>query len=82
MNRYWIDNSDDVVYEFNGSEFYLEEPVIYSVYPHVWEGTGVITRHGIRSTGQTLIDVTNEGLGDICEFDNAYDLRKVDNENT
>ena len=77
------DNQDDQImewlpaYDFSGQTFYIDEPVIYSVYPHVIDGTGIVTSGGIRSTGQTLIDVTEQGFGDICPFDGLYDLQKV-----
>ena len=63
------------IFEIQDNLYYLGEPVIYSVYPSVINGTGIITPDGIKSTGQTLRDVTAMGLGDICTFDAVYDIR-------
>ena len=71
-----------VAFEFGGVQFYVDEPVLYWVYPHVVKGTGVVTSEGVRSTGQTLIDVTDQGFGDICPLEGLYDIQKVDNENS
>ena len=74
-----------VAFEFGGVQFYVDEPVHYWVYPHVEKGTGVVTGgrdKGVRSTGQTLIDVTDQGFGDTCPFEGLYDIQKVDNENS
>ena len=62
-------------FEIQDNLYFLGEPVIYSVYPSVINGTGIITPDGIKSTGQTLRDVTAVGLGDICTFDAVYDIR-------
>jgi hypothetical protein len=59
-----------VAFEFGGVQFYVDEPVHYWVYPHVEKGTGVVTGgsdKGVRSTGQTLIDVTAQGFGEDLE---------------
>ena len=63
------------IFEIQDNLYYLGEPVIYSVYPSVANGTGIITPDGIKSTGQTLRDVTAMGLGDICTYDAVYDIR-------
>jgi hypothetical protein len=59
-------------YEFNGVLFELGEDVGYSVYPAVEEGTGIIVDGGIRSTGETLVKVTAQGLGDFCPWEDVY----------
>jgi len=63
------------IFEIQDNLYYLGEPVIYSAYPDVANGTGIITPEGVKSTGQTLRDVTAMGLGDVCEFDGVYDIR-------
>ena len=63
------------IFEIHGDVYQAGEPVIYSVYPSVIYGTGIITPEGVKSTGQTLRDVTAMGLGDVCEFDGVYDIR-------
>ena len=68
-----------VAFEFGGVQFYVDEPVLYWVYPHVVKGTGVVTSEGVRSTGQTLIAVTDQGFGDTCPFEGLYDIQKLDN---
>ena len=67
-----------VAFEFGGVQFYVDEPVHYWVYPHVEKGTGVVTSEGVRSTGQTLIDVTDQGFGDTCPFEGLYDIQKLE----
>ena len=62
------------IFEIQDNLYYLGEPVIYSAYPSVINGTGIITPEGIKSTGQTLRDVTAMGLGDICTFDAVSSL--------
>ena len=68
-------------YGFNGVWCELGEEVGYSVYPAVEEGTGIIVEGGIRSTGQTLVEVTAQGLGDFCEWEGVYDVWKKPPEN-
>ena len=60
-----------------GHTYSAGDAVIYSVYPSVANGTGVVTDDlmGIRSTGETLAEVTKMGLGDFCEW---YGLYAVD----
>ena len=60
-----------------GHTYRAGDAVIYSVYPSVANGTGVVTDDlmGIRSTGETLAEVTKMGLGDFCEW---YGLYAVD----
>ena len=72
----WLQEPEPIL-EFNGQKFHLEEDVIYSVYPHVNRGTGVITEEGVRSTGQTRIDMEEQGFGDICPFEGVYDINKI-----
>ena len=72
----WLKEAEPIL-EFNGQKFYLEEDVIYSVYPLVSRGTGVITDEGARATGQTRIDMEEQGIGDICPFDGLYDINKI-----
>lgn len=68
-------------YEFNGVLFELGEDVGYSVYPAVEEGTGIIVDGGIRSTGETLVAVTAQGLGDFCPWDDVFNVWKKPAEN-
>ena len=72
----WLQEPEPIL-EFNGQKFYLEEDVIYSVYPHVNRGTGIITEEGVQSTGQTRIDMEEQGFGDICPFEGVYDINKI-----
>ena len=60
-----------------GHTYRAGDAVIYSVYPSVANGTGVVTDDlmGIRSTGETLAEVTKMGLGDFCKW---YGLYAVD----
>tara|TARA_R100001143_G_C3308707_1_gene109117 strand:+ start:62 stop:601 length:540 start_codon:yes stop_codon:yes gene_type:complete len=60
-----------------GHTYRAGDAVIYSVYPSVANGTGVVTDDlmGIRSTGETLAEVTKMGLGDFCEWWGLYDVR-------
>ena len=62
-----------------GKTYELGEAVIYSVYPAVNNGTGIVTVDGIKSTGATLEDVTAMGLGDLCEFEYLYDIKPLEN---
>ena len=71
----WLQEPEPI-FEFSGQKFYLEEDVIYSVYPLVERGTGFITKEGVRSTGQTRIDIEEQGFGDICPFEGLYDITK------
>ena len=65
--------------EIMGDTYSIGEAVIYSVYPSVANGTGVVTTGGIKSTGATLEEVTAMGLGDICEFNGLFDIKKISN---
>ena len=65
--------------EIMGDTYAIGEAVIYSVYPSVANGTGIITPDGIKSTGATLEAVTAMGLGDICELDVPFDIKKISN---
>ena len=60
-----------------GHTYRVGDAVIYSVYPSVANGTGIVTEDlmGIRSTGETLAEVTKMGLGDFCEWHDLYDVR-------
>lgn len=55
-------------------EFRIGQPVIYSVYPEVWRGTGVITEDGVKSTGETLAYMEAHGIGDTCDWEHLHDL--------
>ncbi len=68
-------------YKFNGVLFELGEDVGYSVYPAVEKGTGIIVAGGIRSTGETLVAVTAQGLGDFCPWDDVFNVWKKPAEN-
>ena len=74
---YRKEEEGEAIFEFNGQKFYLEEDVIYSVYPLVERGTGFITKEGVRSTGQTRIDIEEQGFGDICPFEGLYDINRA-----
>ena len=60
-----------------GHTYRAGDPVIYSVYPSVANGTGRVTEDlmGIRSTGETLAEVTKMGLGDFCEWWGLYEVK-------
>jgi hypothetical protein len=58
----------------NNILFVVGDAVTYTVYPHVVNGLGMATMEGILSVGQTYMDVTAAGLGDICEWDAAYEV--------
>ena len=67
------------IIEIMGNTYAIGEAVIYSVYPSVANGTGVVTADGIKSTGATLEAITAMGLGDICQFDYLFDIKKISN---
>ena len=60
-----------------GHTYRAGDAVVYSVYPSVANGTGIVTEDlmGIRSTGETLAEVTKMGLGDFCGWHDLYDVR-------
>ncbi len=60
-----------------GHTYRAGDAVIYSVYPSVANGTGIVTNDlmGIRSTGETLAEVTKMGLGDLCRWRDLYEVR-------
>jgi hypothetical protein len=60
-----------------GHTYRAGDAVIYSVYPSVANGTGRVTDDltGIRSTGETLTEVTKMGLGDFCEWWGLYEVK-------
>ncbi len=60
-----------------GHTYRAGDPVIYSVYPSVVNGTGRVTEDlmGIRSTGETLAEVTKMGLGDFCGWRDLYEVK-------
>ena len=41
-------------FDIQDNLYYLGEPVIYSAFPDVAIGTGIVTPDGIKSTGATL----------------------------
>ena len=57
-----------------GKLLFLGDAVTYSVYPHVVNGLGMAAKQGILSVGQTYMDVTAAGLGDICEWGAVYEV--------
>ena len=54
--------------------FAVGDAVTYSVYPHVINGLGMVTKHGVLSVGTTYMDVTAAGLSDWCDWDHIYDI--------
>ena len=60
-----------------GHTYRAGDPVIYSVYPSVANGTGRVTDNllGIKSTGETLAEVTKMGLGDFCDWRDLYEVK-------
>jgi len=60
-----------------GHTYRAGDAVIYSVYPSVANGTGTVIEDltGIRSTGETLAEVTKMGLGDFCGWRDLYEVR-------
>lgn len=67
------------MFEFNGQGFNLGDKVIYSVYPEVWRGTGVIDEEDgvgavVRSTGETLERMNAGEIADYCEVEGLYDI--------
>ena len=60
-----------------GQTYRAGDPVIYSVYPSVANGTGRVTNDlmGIKSTGETLAEVTKMGLGDFCDWRDLYEVK-------
>ena len=77
-------------FQWNGVNFYQGDKVRYSVYPMVVDGTGVVDyiideqgqmnlgggQYGVRSTGQTLLDMDEAGLSDYCHVWGLYDIKK------
>jgi hypothetical protein len=61
--------------DFNGKSYVIGDKVIYSVYPEVWEGTGIVTADGVQSTGETLATMTASEIGDTCPWESLYDVR-------
>jgi hypothetical protein len=64
--------------EFNGETFKVGDRVIYSVYPLVANGTGIVTSTGIESTGATAQYVTDQGFGLECPWEHLYDVRHAE----
>ena len=60
--------------------FYVGQPVTYSVYPIIKDGTGMATRYGVLTVGQTYSDVLLSEDGtliyhDMCAWEEAYDVK-------
>ena len=70
-------------FQWNGVNFYQGDKVRYSVYPHVVDGTGVVDyiddEYVVRSTGQTLLDMDEDGLSEYCHVWSLYDIKKDTN---
>ena len=62
-------------FDIQDNLYYLGEPVIYSAFPDVANGTGIVTPDGIKSTGATLQEMDARDIGDTCLFENLDDIR-------
>ena len=69
----------DVIHTQFG-QFYVGQPVTYSVYPLIWEGLGMATEKGILTVGQTYSDFIldkdgSESYSDLCGWEIVYDAK-------
>ena len=64
-------------FDIQDNLYYLGEPVIYSAFPDVANGTGIVTPDGIKSTGATLQEMDARDIGETCPFENLDDIRIV-----
>jgi len=55
--------------------YHVGDAVIYSMFPLVTDGTGIAQLDGIVSTGKTLADMNQQGIGDTCLWDNVASVR-------
>jgi len=62
-------------FDIQDNLYYLGEPVIYSAFPDVAIGTGIVTPDGIKSTGATLQEMDARDIGETCPFENLDDIR-------
>ena len=65
------------LHEFNGETFQTGDPVIYSVYPMVANGTGTVTETGIIATGNTAREMERQGVSLEGEWCGLFDVRRA-----
>ena len=56
--------------------FQVGDWVIYSCYPHVYEGTAVVVPEGVEAIGPTR-HALGEDMSPVCLWENIYEVRHV-----
>ena len=73
------DKDESRYFDTKFGKFYIGQAVIYSVYPLVKDGFGMVTKEGVLTVGQTYMDVIknkdgSETFSDICRWDDCYEV--------
>ena len=71
----WLDITLDI--PSLGINHKLGQSVRYSVWPLVFNGTGVVVIDGIHSTGATLDEMDEDQIATICEFGVLHDIKDI-----